>query len=180
MTYILKLLSLSQNDLIEIKKESDINRAKTEKRITDAFRNIVPFKIPNIDIVYAKQYVFLRYEYIDGINLTSLPPETIMTHRFKWAKQIANFIFLMHHNDPDCLSDLKTPKGDGWGHNDICNNMIVDPKTMDIIGLIDWEYAGWDLLSTEFKNCTAYSPKLQQADFDSLLHFEYVKMKNKN
>ena len=34
---------------------------------------------------------------------------------------------------------------------------------MKIAGLIDWEYAGWGLLETEFNNTVAYSKKVRDS-----------------
>lgn len=158
---------------------SDINKVIKEKRITDAFANIVPVKIPKIDIVDAGQYVFVKYDFISGKNLTDFSLRTIIKYRKTWTKQIAQFIFTMHNHFPDMINDLKDHDGDSWGHNDICNNMIVDTKTMKIIGIIDWEYAGWNFVETEIQNCTMYSPKLIQADFDILIRAEYASIRNK-
>jgi len=157
---------------------SDISKIIKEKRIIDAFTKIVPLKIPNIDIIHCGKYIFCRYEFIPGKNLTKFSLKTIMKYREKWATQIAQFIFAMHTHNPKTLVDLKSGDGDSWGHNDICNNMIVDTKTMTIVGLIDWEYAGWNFLETEFKNCTAFSPKLLKAGLDTLIRQEYIKLKH--
>jgi hypothetical protein len=40
-----------------------------EKRITDAFTKIVPFKIPKIEILESDGYTFYKYNFIPGINL---------------------------------------------------------------------------------------------------------------
>ena len=159
---------------------SDIQRITKEKRITDTFAKVVPFDIPKIDIVYAGPYVFCKYEFIKGKNLTKLPFKTILKYREKWAKQMAEFVFAMHSVDPENLQDLKSGDGDSWGHNDIGNNMIVDMKTMKIVGLIDWEYSGWNFLEMDLKKCTAHSKKLKKAEYDPLIRAEYAKLAGKN
>ncbi|MCQ2580857.1 MAG: phosphotransferase [Alphaproteobacteria bacterium] len=160
--------------------DSHIPKIIREKRITDAFRDIVPLKIPKIDIISAEDYTFYKYEFIRGHNLNTLPGRVILKHRYAWAKQLAQFIFIMHNSNPDGIQDLITEKGDGWCHNDICNNVIVDTKTMRIVGLIDWEYSGWNYLETEFVNCTAFSSKLRKSNIGELVRAEYKKLSEKN
>lgn len=161
-------------------EENHIPKIIKEQRMTNAFRDIVPLKIPRIEIIEKDGYAFYRYEFIPGHNLNTLPLHTIMKHRNKWAKQIAEFIFSMHNAFPKEINDLKTSKGDSWGHNDICNNTIIDPKTMDVVGMIDWEYSGWEYLETEFTNCVIFSQKLRKADMETLIRKEYKKLEQNN
>ena len=156
--------------------ETRIPKIIKEKRMTDAFQNIVPLSIPKIEIISSNGYTFYRYDFIPGHNLNTFSLRTIKKHRAAWAKQIANFIFIMHNSSPVGIDDLKTGKGDGWCHNDICNNTIVDTKTMKIRGIIDWEYSGWNLLETEFENCTIFSRKLRKTDMNQLIRAEYAKL----
>lgn len=158
--------------------DSYVPKIIKEKRMTDAFRDIVPLKIPKIDIIEQGEYTFYKYEFIPGRNLNNLPLRTVLKYREKFAKQLAEFIYAMHHANPKEIADLKTTTGDSWGHNDICNNTIVDPKTMDIVGIIDWEYSGWEYLETEFMNCTLYSHKLRKANMGILIRGEYKKLEN--
>ena len=92
---------------------------------------------------------------------------------------MAEFINAMHNSDPEQIADLKDRPGDGWNHNDICNNVIVDKKTMKIVGIIDWEYSGWGMLSTEFENCTRFSAKVKNSGIGDIIQAEYAKMQNK-
>lgn len=165
--------------VFKIRKKFDdsyIPKIIKEKRMTDAFRDIIPVKIPKIDIISAENYTFYRYEFIRGHNMNTLPLYTILKHRQTWAKQLAKFIFVMHNSNPDGIQDLVTENGDGWCHNDICNNVIIDTKTMRVVGLIDWEYSGWNYLETEFKNCSLYSSKLRKANMGELIRAEYKKL----
>lgn len=165
----------------KIKKRFDSNYVQNiikEKRMTDAFRNHISLQIPHIQIIESDGYIFYKYKFIPGHNLNTFSLHIIMKHREKWAQQIAKFIYDMHNTFPDKIDDLITTKGDSWGHNDICNNIIVDTKTMNIIGIIDWEYAGWDYLETEFINCTRFSSKLRKSDIDQIIRKEYEKLKH--
>jgi len=99
-------------------------------------------------------------------------------HLNRWGKQIAQFIWAVHNARPSDIDDLKTGDGDGWNQHDICNNMIIDPKTMNIIGIIDWEYAGWGPLETEIRNCTWFSKKLRRTNMDKIIRAEYAKLAN--
>lgn len=135
-----------------------------EKRITDAFQSISPLRIPKIEIVKAGKYTFYKYDFIPGKNLNTFSQRTIEKHAWAWGEQLAEFIYKVHNSRPAEIEDLRTNvKGDGWNHNDMCNNIIVDKKTMKIAGLIDWEYAGWGLLETEFNNTVAYSKKVRDS-----------------
>ncbi|MFQ6744838.1 MAG: phosphotransferase, partial [Alphaproteobacteria bacterium] len=92
----------------------------------------------------------------------------------------AEFIYSMHNSDPTEISDLKSPDGDGWNHNDICNNVIINKKTKDIVGIIDWEYAGWGPIATELNNVAVFSSKFREAKLKDLVTAEYEKLLKKH
>lgn len=145
-----------------------------EKRITDAIAPFSPVRILSIRIVPAGEYIFYKYPYIPGKNLNLMGVKKITANREKLAKQIASFIYKVHNSRPDGIDDLKKgADGDGWNHNDLCNNMIVDPATMDIVGIIDWEYAGWGKLETEFANTTAFSSAMRESGLNDAIRDEY-------
>ncbi|MDW2995293.1 MAG: phosphotransferase [Alphaproteobacteria bacterium] len=150
-----------------------------EKRITDAFQEILPVKIPKIDVLISDGMTFYKYNFISGVNLNKMSQAKITRNQEKIAKQLARFIHTMHNSNMPELSDLKTSDGDGWNHHDICNNMLIDKKTMKIIGIIDWEYAGWGPLDTEILNCTIFSRKMRNTQIDALIRAEYKKLSNK-
>ncbi len=82
----------------------------------------------------------------------------------------------MHNAFPKEIKDLATPtakNSDGWNHHDICNNIIVDPKTMDIVGIIDWEYAGYGPLRTEFINTVTFKNKMRKSNIIIDVMLEY-------
>ena len=130
-----------------------VKKIMREKRITDAFEHISP--------------------------LNTFSTRTLRKYEKQWCKQIAHFIYTVHNARPDGIDDLRDRDGDGWNQNDICNNLIVNPKTMKIIGLIDWEYAGWGTLETEFENCVHFSQKLRGSTFKQTIRAEYEKLATK-
>ncbi len=152
-----------------------VKKIMREKRITDAFQDIAPLKIPKIDIVESDGYTFYRYNFIPGRNMNTYSLRTMQKYEQRWGKQIARFIYKIHNAKPIGIDDTRDMDGDGWNHNDICNNVIIDPKTMNIVGIIDWEYAGWGMLETEFANCTRFSKKLRKTNIDKIIRAEYKK-----
>lgn len=160
-------------------KDIPIEKIMREKRITDTFAPLLPLRIPKIDIIKSDGFTFYKYDFIPGKNLNKMPLRTIIANGWHWGKQLAEFINIMHNTDPNEISDLKQGNGDGWNHNDICNNIIVDPKNMKIVGIIDWEYSGWGTLDTEFRNCTVYSKKMQQSGIGVAIELEYHTMQKK-
>ncbi len=166
---------------IRKKFDADVSMDKIlrEKRITDAFRNIVPLKIPKIEIIESDGFKFVKYDYISGKNLNRFKLSTIVKYGWPWARQLAEFINAMHNADPVEIADLKNCDGDGWNHNDICNNIIVDKKTMQIVGLIDWEYSGWGKLETEFRNCVHFSKKIRESGIGTAVQIEYHVMQKR-
>lgn len=156
--------------------KSDTPAAKImhEKRITDAFAGISPLRIPHIEIIKAGKYTFYKYDFIPGKNLTSYSLRTILRHKKTWAKQLAKFIYAVHNSRPTEIADLQNERpGDGWNHNDICNNILVDKKTMKIAGIIDWEYSGWGNLETEFNNTVKFSKKMKKSGMLEALKKSY-------
>lgn len=153
-----------------------VQKILREKRITDAFADISPIRIPHIEIVKSDGFTFYKYDFIPGKNLNGFSRRTIMQHRRRWGRQLAEFIYAVHNARPAAIDDLRGDNGDGWNHNDICNNIIVDKKTMNIVGLIDWEYSGWGMLDTEFANCVAFSHKILASGMDLVIQLEYMAM----
>ena len=47
-------------------KSIPVEKIMREKRITDAFQNIVPLKIPKIEIVESDGFTFYKYNFIAG------------------------------------------------------------------------------------------------------------------
>ncbi len=171
--------------VFKIRKQFDDNRTPArilrEKRITDAFEHISPINIPKIDVVQSDGFTFFRYNFMAGKNLNTCSFKKIVAHKDALATQLAEFINAVHNARPTEIEDLrKNDKGDGWNHHDICNNVIVNPKTMEIVGLIDWEYAGWGPLETEFKNIAAFSKKMRDSGIREAVIKKYKQLQKNN
>ncbi len=162
-------------------KSANSKKIIREKRITDAFENVSPIRIPKIEIIETGGYTFFKYDFIPGKNLNTFSLKTIIKHKKIWSKQLADFIYSIHNHAPKEIDDLRANTiGDGWNHNDICNNIIVDKKSMEISGIIDWEYSSWDMLENEFKNCIAFSKKMQKSGIIIDIKKEYTNLQNEN
>lgn len=116
-----------------------------EKRIVDTFIPISPIHIPAVDIFEHNNQLVRRYEFIHGVGLRQIPMDIAMKNLDTLAKQIAKFIYTIGTSDPASIRDLKPKRTAkpgymyGWTQGDICDNFIVDFKTMKIIAFIDWE-----------------------------------------
>ncbi len=171
--------------VFKIRKQFNQERTPTrilrEKRITDAFEHISPLQIPKIDIVQAGEFTFFRYNYMAGKNLNTMSLKKITKHSDALGQQLAEFINAVHNARPAEIEDLrKNINGDGWNHHDICNNIIVNPRTMRIVGLIDWEYSGWGPLTTEFRNIDAFSKKIHASGIRDAAMRHYQKLQKNN
>ena len=128
-------------------KNNGYKIANREKRITDAFRPISPIKIPDMEIVDFNGLAVRKYECIKGVGFHSLDKATQNKHADKLATQLANFLYIIGKSDPIEIRDLKNSRSEkpsimhGWNQNDLWDNFIINPKTFDIIGVIDWEGA---------------------------------------
>jgi len=117
-----------------------------------------------------------KYEFISGVGFHSLDRKTQNEHADKIAKQLAQFLYIVGTADPVAIRDLKPKKTVkpsimcGWNQNDLWDNFIMDPKTFDIIGIIDWEDAGFNDFYICFTGGTGNS-NIRAA----LLH-EYIKL----
>ncbi len=151
------------------------NKTLREKRITDALAPYSPLQILHIDVVELDGYVFYKYDFIPGRNINTYSAKTITKHREIWGKQLADFINKIHYARPQEIKDLIDNEGDGWNHNDICNNVIINPKTMKIVGLVDWEYSGWGKLETELENCVIFSKKIRKSGIGQVIRDNVIK-----
>lgn len=122
-------------------------RALRELRITNALRKHTHFKIPQMEVIEWNNIVVRKYEFFPGVVLSEIPPQIALENRHHIADQIALFIYEIGRADPVSIRDLKPRKNDkpgfmyGWFHNDIWQNFILDPETLNIVGFIDWEVA---------------------------------------
>ena len=157
------------------------DKSVREKLITDTFRPICPIKIPDMEIIDFDGIAVRKYPYINGINLAYFPPKNVPQKiETKLAKQLANFLYIIGQSDPATLRKLKpAPNAKssilyGWCQNDIKYNFIMNPKTFDIVAIIDWEETGFN----DFCNLFTY-----EKDYRSLMTAvlqEYLKIYTKN
>ena len=147
-----------------------------EKKITDALRKISPIKIPGMDILNYNGVAVRKYECVNGIGFHSLDKKTQNAIADHVAKQLAKFLYVVGKSDPVAIREFKAKKSEcpsimhGWNQNDLWDNFIMDPKTFNIIAVIDWEEANFN----DFYDCFTHGTK-NKAVKNALLR-EYLKL----
>lgn len=122
-------------------------RALRELRITTALRPHTTFQIPQMEIINWNNIAVRKYEFFPGVVLDEVPTKIALAKRHHIAKQIALFLYQIGRANPAEIRDLKPSKTSrpgylhGWFHNDIWQNFILNPETLDIVGFIDWDVA---------------------------------------
>ena len=140
-------------------------RLEREKRITDALRKYLSVKIPDITVVHGQKFVFYKTTFIPGVILANLSLRDLNKHSDKIATQLAQFLKQLHAATPTGLNDLKQDKGDcHWVHTDLCSNVLVNPKTFMITGVIDWEWTYWANISLDFHSLYNRRRKMRQTE----------------
>lgn len=128
-------------------------RLAREKRITDALRGYLSVEIPNIEIIRGKKFVFYKTQFIPGVILADLSLKLLNEHSDEIAEQLATFLKQLHGAKPKSIADLADDdKTKCWTHTDLCSNILINPKTFKITGVIDWEWAYWGLPSIDFES----------------------------
>ncbi|MCM1294707.1 MAG: phosphotransferase [Muribaculaceae bacterium] len=154
--------------------ESVVSR---EKRVVDAFIDISPIYIPPVEILKYKDILVRKYEYIPGRNIDQIGAHDIRENADVWAAQIAKFLYVIGMSDPKSIRDLipdnaDTPHQDyGWYHGDIESNFMINPRTKNIIAIIDWE----DCRYGDFSNIWN-SRRPWRAEFMSRVRDQYLKL----
>lgn len=154
-----------------------------ETRIVAALAPISPIYIPSVDVFEHRGNLVRRYEFIRGTQLRQIPLDVAMANIDTLAKQIAKFMFEIGRSDPASIRDLKpTPDAQpdymyGWSQGDICDNFMVDMKTMNIIAFIDWEDCAFCDFSGIFSG-DKRSPHRElmaatKREYDKLYHAQY-------
>ncbi len=155
-------------------------RFEREKRITDALRPYCPIMIPQIELVRIGKFIFYKTVFIPGKILINMPFNKIIKNQNKIAKQLANVIFNIFNSNPKEIADLAgnnvNKPGHGWINGDMCSNILVNPKTMDITGIIDWEWARYGLLKDEFFGIYRVRKKMTKTKIPELVEKEYLKL----
>ena len=154
-----------------------------EKRITDAIAPIVPVAVPRIDVCNVGGYVVYATEFIPGRIMLDLPMKKIMAHRQEIAKTLGRIIYALFNAELPGLSDLRPQKQTtdiGLVHGDMCSNILVNPDTMEITGIIDWEWAHFGSLWDEFHGIYRVRKKMRLTDIAPIAMWEYYKLRDSN
>lgn len=153
-------------------------RIMREKRITDAIATVIPVRITKITPLWSDEYMYFRYDFIPGKNLVHYPIKEIIKHRERLGAQLAKIIYATYNANLSEIDDLRgnVRGGNGWTHGDFCSNVIVNPKTMDIVGIIDWEFAQWAGISNEFSGINRYRKKMRNSNLALYAVQEYYKL----
>lgn len=159
-----------------------------EKRITDAIAPILPISVPHIDLIEIGDYLFYKTRFIPGRVLIDLPLKRIIQHNKKIGTQIGDVICTLFNTDFPQLKDLRPSNCDkadcGLVHGDMCSNIIVNPDTMDVVGIIDWEYANYSSLEREFFGIFRVRRKMRKTDIAPIAMWYYfekcIKSKKKS
>ena len=162
---------------------TNFERFQREKRITDAIRPWCTIEIPQIEFITVNGYTFYKNKFIPGKLLVSISSRRIKKYQSQISKQLAEFIYKKSFADPIEIADLKkTAKSKyfSWVHSDMCSNMLVDPKTMKITGIIDWEWAAYDTIKHEFRGLIWVRRKMKKIGLDKSTLAEYNKILKAN
>lgn len=144
-------------------------KVKHETRIVNALKHVSPIKIPDMELIEWNGIIIRKYEFIPGKPLPEIPAKQIKQHIPYLAKELANFLYQVAKYDPKKIQDLK-PKANlkpdflyGWCQNDMVINCMVDPNTMKIYGIIDWEGTEFIDLKRSLNNDLLYLCKHKKA-----------------
>ena len=173
------LLISANNEYIfkfPLRRSNSSELAIREKRIVDAFAPISPVYVPPVEILQHRGALVRKYKFIRGTTLRQIPTEILDKHTTKLAKQIARFIYKIASSDPESIRDLKpTPDAKpgymyGWTQGDICDNFIVDLKTMKIVAFIDWEDSAFGDFSRFFNTDHKKLMTVVKREYDKLFY----------
>lgn len=164
-----------------LKDDSDTKFTR-EKRITDAIAPILDIRVPQIKIHHIGIYTVYETKFIPGRILLDLPLKQIKQHRESVGKQLGGIIYRLFNAELPELNDMR-PKGKktkdvGMVHGDMCSNILIDPQTMKITGIIDWEYAGFGSLKREFFGLFRVRRKMRMTDIAPEAIWEYYRLRD--
>lgn len=166
------------------KNDNSEKKFTYEKKITDAVAPVLNVRVPQIELIQVGEYLFYKTTFIPGVVLLNLPMKRIMEHNEKIGRQIGQIMYTLFNTDFPQLKSIKPKdanKNDcGLTHGDMCSNIIVNPDTMDVVGIIDWEYARYDSLIREFFGIFRVRRKMRQTDIAAYAMREYWDLIHKN
>ena len=154
----------------------NFDRFTREKRITDAIRPYCIIEIPNIEFITSDGYTFYKNKFIPGKLLVDVSSRRIRKYQTKISKQLAEFIYKKSFANPPEIADLRNgeqKQGFSWNHGDMCSNILIDPKTMTITGIIDWEWAAYGETIKEFRGLVWVRKKMRKIGLDKSTYAEY-------
>jgi len=152
--------------------------ARREQRIIRALAPYSSIPIPDVELIEYNGMLVRKYDFVHGTTLRKAPRDLIMKNLDTLAAAVARFLYDIGMADPAQIRDLK-PSPDaapgymyGWCQGDICDNFMIDLKTMKITAFIDWEDARFCDFSFAF-GCEKRSPA---REFMNAVRLEYDRL----
>lgn len=139
-----------------LRRENYRELAVREQRIVRALRPAMSIPTPDVKLIKYGDKIVRKYAFVGGATLRSAPQKLIMENLDVLAAQVARFLYDVACADPVEIRDLKpTPDAApgymrGWCQGDICDNFMIDLKTMKVTAFIDWEDASFCDMSRMF------------------------------
>lgn len=157
-----------------------VERYYYEKRVTDALAGVLPTRIPKMTLMELDGLLFSKSELIQGKMLIDLPLKKLIENREKLGCQLGRIIYKLFNSN--ILPELKPancdPNDCGFIHCDMCSNIVANPDTMDITGIIDWEFAHYGSLKTDFIGIFRVRRKMRQTDIAVEAMWEYYRLRD--
>ncbi len=147
----------------------NFERFNREKRITDALHDFCTIQIPRIEFITLGGYTFYKSDFIPGKLLVGVSTHRIKKYQNQISQQLAEFIYKKSFALPAEIDDLRTKpvqKGYSWNHGDMCSNILINPKTMVITGIIDWEWAAYGPIKNEIQGLVWVRKKMRKIGLD--------------
>ena len=161
-------------------KDDAFTKFTREKQITDAIAPLLSVRVPIIKIHQIGIYTVYETKFIPGVVLVNLPLNKIRAHREQIGKELGGIIYTLFNAKLPELADMRPEKTHDTGiiHGDMCSNILIDPKTMKITGIIDWEYAGFGSLKSEFFGLFRVRRKMRLTDIAPEAIWEYYRLRD--
>ncbi len=163
-------------------RDNSVDKFTREKRITDAIAPLLSVRVPRIKIHKIGIYTVYETKFIPGTILVNLPLNKIRAHREQIGKELGGIIYSLFNAKLPELDDMRPNRGDtddtGMVHGDMCSNILVNPKSMKITGIIDWEYAGFGSLKREFFGLFRVRRKMRLTDIAPEAIWEYYRLRD--
>ena len=152
--------------------------AMREQRIVRALAGSSPIPTPDVLLLDFNGRIVRKYDFVGGVTLRHAPLDAVMKNLDSLAAQVARFLYDVAQSDPAEIRDLKpTPRARpgymrGWCQGDICDNFMIDPKTMRVIAFIDWE----DAFFGDFSKLFGREKRTPAREFMNAVRVQYDKI----